>query len=240
MECNIEVSAKEITPKSEVLSLPEKNSELNGAFEEGGMDTSNTTTVCENENDKFKVPLDLENNKPAEKRKRHRRGSKKNKPRKPRQKYKPYNKLTYDEKRKLDEIDAVKAVRKREELALHKGRAIAPYNTTQFLMEEHDPGENNLVNISHNTNVDNSEGNEGSSSSSDEYYEKDFNEFYENVHIDTLNSYSKDDLIKNVYELERKIENLERNTKNINIVIEENIKLTKENKELREQVLKIT
>ena len=210
------------------------------SLERRGMETSNLSErqpgneIVHDE----KAPPDPPgmNNGTIKHRKKHRRGSKKNKPRKPRPKpkYKPYDKLTWDEKRKLDEIDAVKAVRKREELALHKGRAIAPYNTTQFLMEEHDPDElgSNLSNHEQGNDI-------SSSCSSDEYYEKDFNEFYDNVHNDTLSSYSKEDLIKNVYELERKIETLQKHTKNMNILIEENSKLSTENKQLKEQVMNL-
>lgn len=62
-------------------------------------------------------------NRPRKKHRRGRGGAKK----KVRHKYKPYNKLTWDEKRKLDEKDAEKAVRKRKELVAQKGRPIAPY-----------------------------------------------------------------------------------------------------------------
>lgn len=184
-------------------------------------------------------------------RKKHRRGAKK----KHRNKYKPYNKLTWDEKRKLDEKDAVKAVRRRKELVAQKGRPIAPYNTTQFLMEEHDPGDENFQENHHHHSThsstsssegihkDNIENEESSSSgSSDEYFEKDFDEFYERIHIDTLNSYTKEDLIKNVYELERRIEKLEKENKTNEFVEhlkDENQRLIKENESLRERVSKI-
>ena len=176
--------------------------------------------------------------------KKHRRGARK----KHRIKYKPYNKLTWDEKRKLDEKDAVKAVRRREELVAKKGRPIAPYNTTQFLMEEHDPGDKNLQQQNHHSSTSSAEGNTKevndneescSSCSSDEYFEKDFDEFYERIHIDTLNSYTKEDLIKNVYDLEQRIESLERQLKQYDLKdmnSQEEIKrLTKENQELREK-----
>merc|ERR1712124_142721 len=120
--------------------------------------------------------------------KQTRRGSKKNRPRKPRQKFKPYNTLTWDEKRKLGERDTVKAMRRRQELAQSKGRPIAPYNTTQFLMEEHNVLEENFGEHTHrnhskpgysssDNNMDSVENGESSSTSSDdEYFDKDFNE----------------------------------------------------------------
>ncbi|XP_066932381.1 protein HEXIM1-like [Clytia hemisphaerica] len=184
--------------------------------------------------------------------KKHRRGAKK----KHRNKYKPYNKLTWDEKRKLDEKDAVKAVRKREELVAQKGRPIAPYNTTQFLMEEHDPGDENFQQHHHHSSTSSAEGNGkdnddndescSSCASSDEYFEKDFDEFYERVHIDTLNSYTKEDLIKNCYDLEQRIENLEREVKlkdnrlqDVQQLQDENQRLLQENNELKEKMIKI-
>jgi len=184
-------------------------------------------------------------------RKKHRRGRGGTK-KKVRHKYKPYNKLTWDEKRKLDEKDAEKAVRKRKELVAQKGRPIAPYNTTQFLMEEHDPGDENLQQNHHHSSTSSVEGNNKeherdfeycSSCSSDEYFEKDFDEFYERIHIDTLNSYTKEDLIKNVYDLEGRIERLEKENKqtkfslnDLQVLQEENERLLRENEELRKKM----
>lgn len=202
------------------------------------------------------VDEDLKNKKKIKRRGKHmtRRGSKKNKPRKPRQKFKPYNTLTWDEKRKLGERDTVKAVRRRKELVLQKGRPIAPYNTTQFLMEEHatldnfeekvisypmiKPGYSSGDNVEMDTENENEHLDESSSSSfsSDEYFDRDFNEFYERVHIDTLNSYSKEDLIKTVYELEGRIEGLERDARNTADTRVENTRLIKEIEELKDKV----
>lgn len=221
---------KEITGESKSINVHD-------ASQERGLETNKCNTngkSTEAEGDERNRMIE---GKPP--RRRHRRGSKKNKPRKPRHKYKPYNKLTWDEKRKLDELDALKAVRRREELVLQKGRAIAPYNTTQFLMEEHDPGEENLQSISHSEHNTVEHEDSSSSYSSDEYFDKDFHEFYERVHIDTLNSYSKEDLIKNVYELEERIERLERDAKDNDIqsLKDENKRLVQENEDLKEKVL---
>lgn len=236
-----------ITMEVEVANIapdPLRNTKLNSATVDNVVDTLEnglgTTLDGIDENKAMEISGARPNG--DRPRKKHRRGAKK----KPRNKYKPYNKLTWDEKRKLDEKDAVKAVRRREELVLQKGRPIAPYNTTQFLMEEHDPGDENfLPTSSNNHNEHSTEGVENeescSSCSSDEYFEKDFKEFYERIHIDTLNSYSKEDLIKNVYELEQRIEILEKNSKLeiIQSLKDENQRLLKENEALKEKVLKL-
>jgi len=225
--------------------------DINIAHKESSLGTRAGDGVEIQNDTKVENSVEEKNNHNQNKRrnKHTRRGSKKNKPRKPRQKFKPYNTLTWDEKRKLGERDTVKAVRRRKELVLQKGRPIAPYNTTQFLMEEHnvlDNFESTIITQSATkpgyTSSDNMENGENGDSSStsisdDEYFDKDFNDFYEKVHIDTLNSYSKEDLIKTVYELENKIETLEKNAKNVDTgLLEENTRLTNEIKELKRKI----
>lgn len=148
-------------------------------------------------------------------RKRNRRGSKKH--RKPRYKWRPYNKLTWEEKRKVNERDSIRAEHRRE-MIRKKGRPIAPYNTTQFLMDEHDTFEPDLrdLNLDHYSQspvVDftRSDGEDVESFSSEEsFYEKDFSEMYETTHAETLHSMTKEELIENYLELERKVEYLEK------------------------------
>ncbi|KAL7869087.1 hypothetical protein AOLI_G00130750 [Acnodon oligacanthus] len=71
------------------------------------------------------------------KRKHRRRPSKK------KRRWKPYFKLTWEEKKELDERETARASRVRAEM-FAKGLPVAPYNTTQFLMEEHDREEPDL------------------------------------------------------------------------------------------------
>ena len=235
----VEISSMETLKgdQSNLLTTQEQKVNLNNALMNERLETSSEKQQhCEGNRENSEVKV---KDKPK---KKHRRGARK----KHRIKYKPYNKLTWDEKRKLDEKDAVKAVRRREELVAKKGRPIAPYNTTQFLMEEHDPGDENLQQQHHHSSTSSAEGNvkevqdndeSCSSCSSDEYFEKDFDEFYERIQKDTLNSYTKEDLIKNVYDLEQRIESLESQLKKSNVKdvnLKEEIKrLTKENQELR-------
>jgi len=52
-------------------------------------------------------------------------------------KWKPYDQLTWEERRKIDEKAMRRATTRREE-QIASGQPMAPYNTTQFLMEQHD------------------------------------------------------------------------------------------------------
>ena len=152
---------------------------------------------------------------PGKIRKRNRRGSKKN--RVPRYKWRPYHKLSWEEKRKVNERDTIKAERRREKIR-EKGRPIAPYNTTQFLMDEHDTFEPDLRDFSVDhysqspvVNLSRSDGEEMESFTSEEsFYEKDFSEMYETTHAETLHAMTKEELIENYLELERRIEFLEK------------------------------
>lgn len=213
------------------------------------MDDSGDSGVVNNETkiEKSNEEMLNETDKTQKRRKKHtRRGSKKNKPRKPRHKFKPYNTLTWDEKRKLGEHDALRAMQRRKELSLQKGCPIAPYNTTQFLMEEHKVLENFDEKVLSNSyskpdytsaesNTDNpcTLDTSSSSISDDEYFDKDFDEFYTRVHIDTLNSFSKDDLISYISELEVKIENLEKYVRINQVLADQNAKLAEEIQELK-------
>lgn len=78
------------------------------------------------------VPIGL-SGRGAESTKRHRRMKGKGK-----RKWKPYSELTWDERRQLDDRETQRAYAKRERLTA-EGHPIAPYNTTQFLMEDHHP-----------------------------------------------------------------------------------------------------
>uniref|UniRef100_H2Y9M5 Uncharacterized protein n=1 Tax=Ciona savignyi TaxID=51511 RepID=H2Y9M5_CIOSA len=68
----------------------------------------------------------------AKKNHHHRR-----KPSKKKRKWKPYSKMTWEEKREAEEREQLRADRIRCEM-IKRGRPVAPYNTTQFIMAEHD------------------------------------------------------------------------------------------------------
>ncbi|XP_078126112.1 protein HEXIM1 [Sander vitreus] len=70
--------------------------------------------------------------------KRHRRRTSRKK-----RNWKPYCQLSWDERKALEEKETARASRVREEM-FAKGLPVAPYNTTQFLMDEHDREEPDL------------------------------------------------------------------------------------------------
>lgn len=181
--------------------------------------------------------------KPMRIQKKHRRGSRRN-----RKKYKPYTKMTWDEKRAKLELDAKKANKVREQYTNEKGRPAAPYNTTQFLMDEHDREEPDLGNHLHmQSDSEVEDGDESGDSSGrrrqdshslddeledynespedesyeQKFFEKDFTEAYEKVHAESLYSMKKDDLVRECMSLEERVETLERQLRRINSIDDE-------------------
>lgn len=166
--------------------------------------------------------------------KKHRR-SKNNKKKR---RWKPYYKLSWEEKKELDERETIRASRVREEM-FAKGLPVAPYNTTQFLMDEHDREEPDL-------NTELGAGGQRRSfgairsedtASEEDYFEqeeeedeeadcgsdgmgrpgqaggaflqKDFSETYERYHVETLQNMSKQELVQEYLELEKCMSRLE-------------------------------
>nr|XP_039268269.1 protein HEXIM1-like [Styela clava]XP_039268270.1 protein HEXIM1-like [Styela clava] len=160
------------------------------------------------------------------------------KPSKKKRKWKPYSKMTWEERKALEEKEKSKAVRIREEMK-EKGRPVAPYNTTQFLMEEHDPYDNSSFEPSgyNNSSVTGTEDGESYSDDQDdmngslvskedddndaegdetiegytdsphmvpEFISQDFSETYERVHEENLQTMSRDELLSEHMDLEKK------------------------------------
>ncbi|XP_064644355.1 protein HEXIM1-like [Lineus longissimus] len=155
-------------------------------------------------------------------RKKHRRGKNKGGSRH-NKKWRPYNKLSWSERKELDERETERACLKREE-RFASGHPVAPYNTTQFLMEDHNKNENisPFLRDRPNLNESESKSREGAGNvndSNDAYYDspndeesfiaKDFSETYENIHAERLQTMSKVELVKEYIELEAKVEKLE-------------------------------
>jgi len=153
-------------------------------------------------------------------------------------KWKPYDKLTWDERKVLDERETRRANLKREEL-FAAGQPMAPYNTTQFLMEQHQGSYDRLDMLGdtrtsrphtrdRDAGAEGADGGSGSLDSSEEWNydsadedeeylmgEKDFAEAYENYHAERLHSLSKEELVREYLELEAKTENLEKRLKQL-------------------------
>ncbi|KAM6957722.1 LOW QUALITY PROTEIN: protein HEXIM1 [Aplochiton taeniatus] len=163
--------------------------------------------------------------------KKHRR-----RPSKKKRRWKPYFKLSWEEKKALDERETARASRVREEM-FAKGLPVAPYNTTQFLMDEHDREEPDLNTetggrrlvagrledtASEEEFLDNNnddEEDDGSGGGSDgigrqgnaggEFLQRDFSETYEKYHVESLQNMTKQELVLEYLELEKCMSRLE-------------------------------
>ncbi|XP_077996604.1 protein HEXIM1-like [Glandiceps talaboti] len=130
-------------------------------------------------------------------RRRHRR-------KKGKRKWKPYTEMTWEEKKNLEERESRRAEEKRKD-------RLTPYNTTQFLMEDH------KVNTP-DFNTDGKYARQESYDSSDEkfdsdgegqFFQKDFSETYERLHEENLHTMNKGDLVCELMRLENYVTELE-------------------------------
>ncbi|KAJ8414290.1 hypothetical protein AAFF_G00051600 [Aldrovandia affinis] len=161
--------------------------------------------------------------------KKHRR-----RPSKRKRRWKPYFKLSWEEKKELDERETARASRMRAEM-FAKGLPVAPYNTTQFLMEEHDREEPDLNTelggrrilgacrsedtASEEDCFEPDEEEDGSGGGSDgmgrpgnaggEFLQRDFSETYEKYHVESLQNMTKQELVREYLELEKCMSRLE-------------------------------
>lgn len=175
--------------------------------------------------------------------KRHRRRTSKKK-----RNWKPYHELSWEEKKARDERETARASRQREEM-FAKGLPVAPYNTTQFLMDEHDREEPDL-----NTetgvrrppgvggrmedtaseedffDIDEEDDDDGSGGGSDgigrpgnaggEFLQRDFSETYEMYHVESLQNMTKQELVQEYLELEKCMSRLEEENNRLRRAVE--------------------
>ncbi|KAM9844075.1 protein HEXIM1 [Aulostomus maculatus] len=175
--------------------------------------------------------------------KRHRRRTTRKK-----RNWKPYYKLSWEERKALEEKETARASRLREEM-FAKGLPVAPYNTTQFLMDEHDREEPDLnteagarrpsgVGVrmedtgSEEDLFDNDEEDEddGSGGGSDgigrpgnaggEFLQRDFSETYEMYHVESLQNMTKQELVQEYLELEKCMSRLEEENNRLRRAVE--------------------
>ncbi|XP_038561073.1 protein HEXIM1 [Micropterus salmoides] len=176
-------------------------------------------------------------------RKRHRRRNSKKK-----RSWKPYYKLSWEERKALEEKETARASRLREEM-FAKGLPVAPYNTTQFLMDEHDreePDLNTETGVRRPSGVggrmedtgseeeffDNEEDDDddGSGGGSDgigrpgnaggEFLQRDFSETYEMYHVESLQNMTKQELVQEYLELEKCMSRLEEENNRLRRAVE--------------------
>lgn len=175
--------------------------------------------------------------------KRHRRRTSKKK-----RNWKPYYKLSWEERKALEERETARASRLREEM-FAKGLPVAPYNTTQFLMDEHDreePDLNTETGVRRPSGVggrmedtgseeelfdnDEEEDDDGSGGGSDgigrpgnaggEFLQRDFSETYEMYHVESLQNMTKQELVQEYLELEKCMSRLEEENNRLRRAVE--------------------
>nr|XP_004655380.2 protein HEXIM2 [Jaculus jaculus]XP_045014026.1 protein HEXIM2 [Jaculus jaculus]XP_045014027.1 protein HEXIM2 [Jaculus jaculus]XP_045014028.1 protein HEXIM2 [Jaculus jaculus]XP_045014029.1 protein HEXIM2 [Jaculus jaculus]XP_045014030.1 protein HEXIM2 [Jaculus jaculus] len=145
-------------------------------------------------------------------RKKHRRRSSKRK-----RHWRPYLELSWAEKQQRDERQGQRASRVREEM-FAKGQALAPYNTTQFLMNDRDPEEPNLDmshGVSHPGTSGESEAEDSDGQGQGEFQQRDFSEAYERYHTESLQGRSKQELVQDYLDLERRLSQAEEETRRL-------------------------
>lgn len=165
--------------------------------------------------------------------KRHRRRNSRKK-----RNWKPYYKLSWEERKALEEKETARASRLREEM-FAKGLPVAPYNTTQFLMDEHDREEPDLntetgarrpsgvggrmedtgseEDLFDNEEEEEDDGSGGGGSdgigrpgnAGGEFLQRDFSETYEMYHVESLQNMTKQELVQEYLELEKCMSRLE-------------------------------
>ncbi|KAH6944982.1 hypothetical protein HPB50_006666 [Hyalomma asiaticum] len=132
-------------------------------------------------------------------------------------KWKPYHKLSWEERLKVDERGTRRANRLRQQM-FARGRPVAPYNTTQFIMEDHCVQEPDYESTS--GRYQHGEYSMNNTDTSDEYYSspedveiflrRHFSVDCEDYHDDRLNSMAKPELVHEYMLLEERVEELER------------------------------
>jgi len=121
-----------------------------------------------------------------------------------REAYRPYYQLSERERNLREEKERMRIVKLRERMRA-KGRILAPYNTTQFLMADHPEDTLELSEL-----LENEQNFDFYSSQSDEdFMSKEFNKDYDIQHVTHLEKMSKEMLLKEYMRLERKNDALE-------------------------------
>lgn len=171
------------------------------------------------------VPYDVR----YRKRRKTRRGKSK------RRKLKPYSKLSWQEGSEQEDNQTKLANKVRAQMFAH-GQPVAPYNTTQFLMEDHNDLQDLDVQLKAVTNsdrlrtnasvfqrpsrvrdsslsVDSEEDYYSSPEDEEEFLTKEFSNAYEDLHAERLHQLTKSQLIQEYIQLEEKVDMLEERLK---------------------------
>lgn len=130
---------------------------------------------------------------------------KKRRPRRRNRKWKPYMQLSWEERQQRDEEESRRA-------SLKRANRPTPYNTTQFLMEDHkvdtpDLSSMGVYDENHDMNLSSSD--EMLENENDKYLMRNFTAVYDEVQSERLQQMSKEQLVNEVLELSKKVSELE-------------------------------
>ena len=162
----------------------------------------------------------------------------------------PYYQLSEEEQLRREERERRRVERLMASMRA-RGRVIAPYNTTQFLIEEHETEvEADLVKM-----LDN-DGDYSAISWSDEedFMSKEFNKHYEQEHFDNLTKMNKEKLLFEYLSIAKKNEKLEEKVshfeeegekvkalmRDMSILQAQNMKLKRSNSSMKERIRKLS
>ena len=155
----------------------------------------------------------------------------------------PYYQLTSEEERQRREEREQRRLERREAAMLARGRVMAPYNTTQFLMGDMDTGDTRHLGDFYSAPSD-----------EDEFLCKEFNKDYEQQQFNSLWMMNKEKLLneylavskKNEF-LEEKLVHLEEEEDKIramrtemNALRAQNVKLQRNNSTMKERIRKLS
>ena len=129
-----------------------------------------------------------------------------------RRKWKPYSRMTAEEKKQVDEREAARAARREAELA---GKPAAPWNTTQFIMADHGCSELHIraPRMSRTMSIESSglSGDELYESPEEEimehglFLEQDFESAYQEMASESLQGMTKTELVQQCLDLEEEV-----------------------------------
>jgi len=175
-----------------------------------------------NNNTQHVVEGTVEGEKPADSSKKKRRPSKTKRQRR----WKPYYRSSWEERKEMDAREAHR-VRKMGDKRLSDGQPVAPYNTTQFLMDEHEPefdspGLQTFDPWQHHphhpmdTSTESTDSEYYSSpDDEEEFLYKQFTQEYKSSCAERLGTMTKDDLIHEYIAMEDRVEDLEKKLKEV-------------------------
>jgi len=163
--------------------------------------------------------------------------------RKKKETFRPYYALTESERQEREESEAARVERLMMEMRA-KGRVIAPYNTTQFLISDH--GDDVQMEDSYTPDSHEEE--------DEDFLSREFNKDYEQQHIDHLWLMNKEKLMSEYLNVARKNEALEKKIdhfteeeerlgkmeKEMLLLRQENRKLIRSNSTMKERIRKLS